>query len=135
MLSWGRLDTLALDPSHKLWPLLGLHGMRTLCQALHANQLQAAAEQHQLIDCRSQPGAPQCCAAHHCSALPGPYTASASPTAKRYTRMSDCRALKTKGNTPKYGLIFHSSFIGRAKQRNKGRISRYLANKCSIASR
>ncbi|EFN56071.1 hypothetical protein CHLNCDRAFT_145563 [Chlorella variabilis] len=45
------------------------------------------------------------------------------------------RALKTKGNTPKYGLIFHSSFIGRAKQRNKGRISRYLANKCSIASR
>eukprot|EP00741_Cyanophora_paradoxa_P007057 tig00001073_g6828.t1 len=45
------------------------------------------------------------------------------------------RALKTKGNTPKYGLIFHSSFIGRAAARNKGRISRYLANKCSIASR
>ena len=45
------------------------------------------------------------------------------------------RALKTKGNTPKYGLIFHSSFIGRAKAKNKGRISRYLANKASIASR
>merc|ERR1711896_22469 len=45
------------------------------------------------------------------------------------------RALKTKGNTPKYGLIFHSPFIGRAQQKNKGRISRYLANKCSIASR
>ena len=45
------------------------------------------------------------------------------------------RALKTKGNTPKYGLIFHSTFIGRAKQRNKGRISRYLANKCSLATR
>ena len=45
------------------------------------------------------------------------------------------RALKTKGNTPKYGLIYHSSFIGRAGQRNKGRISRFLANKCSIASR
>mmetsp|Transcript_63779 Transcript_63779/g.152081 ORF Transcript_63779/g.152081 Transcript_63779/m.152081 type:complete len:494 (+) Transcript_63779:35-1516(+) len=45
------------------------------------------------------------------------------------------RALKTKGNTPKYGLIFHSTFIGRAQQKNKGRISRYLANKCSIASR
>lgn len=45
------------------------------------------------------------------------------------------RALKTKGNTPKYGLIFHSSFIGRAQQKNKGRISRYLANKCSMASR
>ena len=29
------------------------------------------------------------------------------------------RALKTKGNTPKYGLIFHSSFIGRASQKNK----------------
>jgi len=39
------------------------------------------------------------------------------------------------GNTPKYGLIFHSSFIGRAGTKNKGRISRYLANKCSIASR
>ncbi|XP_047311627.1 nucleolar protein 56-like [Impatiens glandulifera] len=45
------------------------------------------------------------------------------------------RALKTKGNTPKYGLIFHSSFIGRASTRNKGRMARYLANKCSIASR
>ncbi len=45
------------------------------------------------------------------------------------------RALKTRGNTPKYGLIFHSSFISRANAKNKGRISRYLANKCSIASR
>jgi len=45
------------------------------------------------------------------------------------------RALKTRGNTPKYGLIFHSSFIGRAGAKNKGRISRYLANKCTIASR
>lgn len=45
------------------------------------------------------------------------------------------RALKTKGNTPKYGLLYHSSFIGRAQAKNKGRISRYLANKCSIASR
>ena len=39
------------------------------------------------------------------------------------------RALKTKGNTPKYG------FIGRASAKNKGRISRYLANKCAIATR
>ncbi|KAF4556224.1 snoRNA-binding domain-containing protein 1 [Elsinoe fawcettii] len=45
------------------------------------------------------------------------------------------RALKTKGNTPKYGLIYHSSFIGRAGPKNKGRISRFLANKTSIASR
>lgn len=45
------------------------------------------------------------------------------------------RALKTRTNTPKYGLLFHSSFIGRASMKNKGRISRFLANKCSIASR
>merc|ERR1712063_222963 len=45
------------------------------------------------------------------------------------------RALKTRGNTPKYGLIFHSSFIGRAGARDKGRVSRFLANKCSMASR
>lgn len=45
------------------------------------------------------------------------------------------RALKTKGNTPKYGLIYHSTFIGRADAKNKGRISRYLANKCAIATR
>ncbi|XP_058107181.1 uncharacterized protein LOC131250843 isoform X1 [Magnolia sinica] len=45
------------------------------------------------------------------------------------------KALKTQGNTPKYGLIFHSSFIGRASARNEGRLARHLANKCSIASR
>merc|ERR1711915_708701 len=45
------------------------------------------------------------------------------------------RAIKTRSNTPKYGLIYHASFISRAGLSNKGRISRYLANKCSIASR
>lgn len=47
------------------------------------------------------------------------------------------RALKSRGkiNTPKYGLLFHSTFIGKAGQKNKGRISRFLANKCSIAAR
>ena len=45
------------------------------------------------------------------------------------------RALKTKGNTPKYGLIYHSSFIGKTQQRYKGRISRFLANKTSVAAR
>ena len=35
----------------------------------------------------------------------------------------------------RYGLIYHSSFIGRAATKNKGRISRYLANKCAIAAR
>jgi nucleolar protein 56 len=45
------------------------------------------------------------------------------------------RALKTRGNTPKYGILYHSSFIGRAGANDKGRISRFLANKCSLASR
>ena len=45
------------------------------------------------------------------------------------------RALKTKGNTPKYGVLYHSSAIGKASAKNKGRMSRYVANKCAIASR
>ena len=45
------------------------------------------------------------------------------------------RALKTKGNTPKYGLLYHASAIGRAGPKNKGRISRFLANKVTIAAR
>lgn len=45
------------------------------------------------------------------------------------------RALKKKGNTPKYGLLYHSSFIGRANGKDKGKISRNLANKCAIAAR
>jgi len=45
------------------------------------------------------------------------------------------RALKTRGNTPKYGLLFNSTYISRAAQKNKGRISRFLANKCALASR
>jgi nucleolar protein 56 len=32
-------------------------------------------------------------------------------------------------------LIYHSSFIGKTGAKSKGRISRFLANKCSIASR
>jgi nucleolar protein 56 len=45
------------------------------------------------------------------------------------------RALKTKSNTPKYGILFHSSFVGRAVSKDKGRIARYLANKCVVAAR
>jgi len=45
------------------------------------------------------------------------------------------RALKTKGKTPKYGLLYHSSFIGKAQAKNKGKISRYLANKIAMCSR
>ncbi|CAH8637030.1 unnamed protein product [Heterobilharzia americana] len=45
------------------------------------------------------------------------------------------RALRSRGSTPKYGLIYHSPFITRASRENKGRISRFLAAKCAIASR
>jgi len=45
------------------------------------------------------------------------------------------RALKTKGNTPKYGILYHSGYIGKALAKDKGKISRYVANKCSLAAR
>jgi len=45
------------------------------------------------------------------------------------------RALKNRSQTPKYGLIYNSSYITKAKAKDKGRISRFLANKCVIASR
>eukprot|EP00904_Undaria_pinnatifida_P006234 jgi/Undpi1/2740/HiC_scaffold_14.g06118.m1 len=45
------------------------------------------------------------------------------------------RALKTKHDTPKYGLIYHASLIGQATPKNKGKISRVLAAKCSLAIR
>lgn len=45
------------------------------------------------------------------------------------------RALKTKKDTPKYGLIYHASMVTTASIRNKGRISRSLAAKASLATR
>ena len=45
------------------------------------------------------------------------------------------RALKTKHETPKYGLIFHASLVGQASMKNKGKISRVLAAKCALATR
>ena len=45
------------------------------------------------------------------------------------------RALKTKHDTPKYGLIFHASLVGQAAPKNKGKISRVLAAKASLAIR
>ena len=45
------------------------------------------------------------------------------------------RALKTKGATPKYGLIYHASLIGQAAPKFKGKISRVLAAKASLAIR
>jgi nucleolar protein 58 len=45
------------------------------------------------------------------------------------------RALKTKHETPKYGLIYHASLIGQAQPKFKGKISRVLAAKCAISIR
>ncbi|GJQ68194.1 hypothetical protein Trydic_g16833 [Trypoxylus dichotomus] len=45
------------------------------------------------------------------------------------------RALKTKKDTPKYGLIYHAQLIGQSSARNKGKMSRMLAAKASLAIR
>ena len=45
------------------------------------------------------------------------------------------RALKTKHDTPKYGLIYHASLIGQATGKNKGKIARILAAKAAIGLR
>merc|ERR1711936_931573 len=45
------------------------------------------------------------------------------------------RALKTKHDTPKYGLIYHASMVGQAGAKTKGKISRMLAAKSSLAAR
>lgn len=45
------------------------------------------------------------------------------------------RALKTKHDTPKYGLIYHASLIGQAAPKHKGKISRVLAAKTALATR
>lgn len=45
------------------------------------------------------------------------------------------RALKTKSDTPKYGLIYHASLVGQSSAKNKGKMSRMLAAKASLAIR
>ena len=45
------------------------------------------------------------------------------------------RALKTKHDTPKYGLIYHASLIGQATGRNKGKVARMLANRAALSLR
>ncbi|KAH9498824.1 Nucleolar protein 58 [Bulinus truncatus] len=45
------------------------------------------------------------------------------------------RALKTKHDTPKYGLIYHASIVGSAQPKNKGKLSRMLAAKAALAIR
>ncbi|CAG9567623.1 unnamed protein product [Danaus chrysippus] len=45
------------------------------------------------------------------------------------------RALKTKKDTPKYGLIYHAQLIGQCSTKNKGKMSRMLAAKAALATR
>lgn len=45
------------------------------------------------------------------------------------------RALKTKHDTPKYGLIYHASLVGQTGAKTKGKISRMLAAKTVLAIR
>merc|ERR1711939_854547 len=45
------------------------------------------------------------------------------------------RALKTKANTPKYGLIYHASLVGQSAPKLKGKVSRILAAKMALSAR
>jgi len=45
------------------------------------------------------------------------------------------RALKTRHDTPKYGLIFHASLVGQSNPKLKGKVSRMLAAKAALAVR
>jgi nucleolar protein 58 len=45
------------------------------------------------------------------------------------------RALKTKHDTPKYGLIYHASLVGQATGKNKGKVARVLAAKAALGLR
>jgi nucleolar protein 58 len=45
------------------------------------------------------------------------------------------RALKTKHETPKYGLLYHASLVGQAAPKLKGKIARVLAAKTSLSIR
>merc|ERR1712025_940179 len=45
------------------------------------------------------------------------------------------KALKTKHDTPKYGLIYHAQLVGQASSKMKGKVSRMLAAKAAIATR
>jgi len=45
------------------------------------------------------------------------------------------RALKTKSDTPKYGLIYHASLVGQTTPKNRGKICRVLAAKAALSVR
>ncbi len=68
---------------------------------------------------------------------------NASPSGRTITEFCLCisclqalfRALKTKHETPKYGLIYHASLIGQAPPKFKGKIARVLAAKSALSTR
>ena len=43
--------------------------------------------------------------------------------------------MKTKHDTPKYGLIYHASLVGQTGAKFKGKVSRMLAAKAALAIR
>jgi nucleolar protein 58 len=43
--------------------------------------------------------------------------------------------MKTKHDTPKYGLIYHASLVGQSGAKFKGKVSRMLAAKAALAIR
>ncbi|KAI0316122.1 Nop domain-containing protein [Amylostereum chailletii] len=45
------------------------------------------------------------------------------------------RALKTKHDTPKYGLIYHASLVGQAPPKLKGKMARMVATKTALSVR
>ena len=45
------------------------------------------------------------------------------------------KAIKTKHNTPKYGIIFQAQLVSSAPTKVKGKVSRALAAKCSLCVR
>jgi nucleolar protein 58 len=45
------------------------------------------------------------------------------------------KAIRSKKNTPKYGLIYQTAIVGHAPTKLKGKISRGLAAKCALCIR
>ena len=45
------------------------------------------------------------------------------------------RAIKSKTNTPKYGLIYNINYISKADKKIKGKISRILSSKIVLSAR
>ena len=45
------------------------------------------------------------------------------------------KAIKTKHNTPKYGIIYQAQLVSNTSSKMKGKVSRALAAKCSLCVR